>query len=117
MATAKKRYKKDGSVAYDIRANGNISIDGKRTRPTKTWTPNPSWSEMKTEKELQRQLVLFEDSVKSGILQDENIKFKDFSERFLTEYADKKLKAHTSHNYRNRLNQIYPAIGHINCAT
>jgi len=113
MATAKKRVKKDGSVVFDIRANGDISVEGKRTRPTKTWTPNSSWSEMKTEKELQKQLVLFEDSVKSGILQDENIKFKDFSERFLTEYADKKLKAHTSHNYRNRLNQIYPAIGHI----
>jgi integrase len=37
----------------------------------------------------------------------------NFSEKFLTDYADKKLKAHTSHNYRSRLKQIYPAIGHI----
>jgi len=95
-----KKNKKDGIVVYDIRANGDISVEGKRTRPTKTCTPNPSWPEMKTEKELQKQLVLFEDSVKSGILQDENIKFKDFSERFLTEYADKKFKAHKRSIYK-----------------
>ena len=114
MATVTKRTKKDGSTAYLIKASSGFNVDGKRIRPSITWKPEKGWTEKKIEKELERQIVLFEESIKHGENpHDGSIKFQAFAELFLSDYADSKLKYKTVENYTKRLKQIYPAIGHI----
>ena len=113
MATVIERPGKNGRVSYLIRVSDGYRSDGKRIRHSKTWTPDPAWSEKRIEKELKRQVVLFEETISAGMSQDGSIKFQAFAERFLSEYAERQLKITTVHDYRQRLERIYPAIGHI----
>lgn len=113
MATVVKRPNKDGTTSYNIRVSDGYGANGRRVRINKTWTPDPSWSEKRVQKELQRQIVLFEESVKAGATQDGSIKFEIFAERFFSEYADLQLKAKTVENYKRRMVRINQAIGHI----
>jgi len=113
MATVIERPNRDGSISYLIRVSDGYGAGGRRVRHSKTWTPEPNWSEKRVQKELQRQIVLFEESVNAGTSQDGNIKFEAFAERFFAEYANLQLKAKTLDNYRTRMERVCPAIGHI----
>jgi len=113
MATVIKRPKKDGSISYLIKASGGFGVNGERVRPTMTWKPEKGWSEKRIEKELQKQIVLFEESITHENPHDGTVKFQVFAEQFLKDYAESKLKNRTSHNYGVWLKRIYPAIGHI----
>ena len=113
MATVIERPRKDGRIAYTIRASNGYGTDGKRKRPTKTWVPDAAWSEKRIKKELERQIVLFEEEVAAGMSQDGSIKFQAFTERFFVEYADLQLKPRTVWSYKVRMKRVYQAIGHI----
>jgi len=113
MATVIPRERKDGRISYSIRASDGFRVNGDRVRPSTTWVPEHGWSEKKIEKELARQVKLFEDSVKAGTSQDSNIKFQTFAEQFIHDYAERKLKIKTVSEYEKFLKRIFPAIGHI----
>ena len=113
MATTVKRIGKTGRVSYLIRVSDGYSTDGKRIRHSMTWKPEPKWSEKKVQKELLRQTFLFEDRINADISQNGSIKFQEFADKFMSEYAEKQLKNKTIEGYRQRLKRVYPMIGHI----
>lgn len=65
------------------------------------------------EKELDRQAVMFEERVRSGQVLSGSIKFADFAEQWIKEYAQKQLRAKTVAQYQALLPRINAAIGHL----
>ena len=55
-------YTKRGS-SYRIRASVGYTPEGKQVMKSKTWTPAPGMTERQIEKELNRQMVLFDDAM------------------------------------------------------
>jgi integrase len=78
-----------------------------------TWTPKFGLTEKQIEKELARQVSLIEEKVRTGRLIDGTIKFGDFAEKWMTDYAEKQLAPKTVHRYKGLLVRIMMAIGHI----
>ncbi|MBS6475099.1 MAG: site-specific integrase [Clostridiales bacterium] len=108
MATIEKR-----NNAYKITVSCGYDVNGKQLRQYTTWTPPQGMSRKQEEKELQRQAMLFEEQCKQGRCIGGNIRFADFAEFWLREYAEKQLKFRTVEDYRFLLKRIVPAIGHI----
>ena len=108
MATARKKGR-----GYEIRVSCGIDINGKKLGKSKTWVPDKSMTPRQIEKELERQKVLFEEEVKSGICPDNKIRFVDFSKRWIDEYAKDKLAIKTFTRYEIYLRRINKGIGHL----
>lgn len=104
-------YTKRGN-AYLIRASSGLTVSGKQVRPSMTWKPTPGMSERQIEKELQRQMVLFEEECHGGVCAG-HIKFEAFAEQWFNEYAAQKLGKRTISNYRALTKRVYPALGHL----
>ena len=108
MATIQKR-----GNSYRIMVSAGYTAEGKQLRKGMTWTPAPGMTEKQTQKELERQAVLFEEKVKSGLYLDGNIRFQDFAERWFRDYAEGHLRERTLDRYRGLAERTYQAIGHI----
>lgn len=108
MATVTRR-----GNSYKITVSCGYDLNGKQIRQHMTWTPEPGMTKKQIEKELQRQQVLFEEQVKHAANHDGNIRLKDFSDKFLKEYAYQNLKAKTAFGYEKRMDEINQALGHI----
>lgn len=108
MATIQKRRN-----SYRIMVSAGYTAEGKQLRKGMTWTPAPGMTEKQTQKELERQAVLFEEKVKSGLYLDGNIRFQDFAERWFRDYAEGHLRERTLDRYRGLTERTYQAIGHI----
>ena len=108
MATIQKQgrgYKITVSLGYDY--------TGKRIRQYMTWIPEPDMTDRQIKKELERQAVLFEEKVKNGTVADATIRFADFADKYMAEYAKLYLKPKTVRTYTENLVRIKQAIGHI----
>lgn len=108
MATIQKQgrgYKITVSLGYDY--------TGKRIRQYMTWIPEPDMTDRQIKKELERQAVLFEEKVKNGTVEDATIRFADFADKYMAEYAQLYLKPKTARTYSENLVRIKQAIGHI----
>jgi len=108
MATVEKR----GS-SYKIIVSNGYDIHGKQIRARMTWTPEPGMTPRQVEKELQRQAVLFEDAVKSGKATSKDVRFIDFSERFMRDHIRVNRKPNTAARYERDLKRINEFLGHI----
>ncbi len=109
MATVEKRGK-----GYRITVAGGLDLNGKQIRHRMVWTPDKTMTPRQIEKELNRQIVRFEEQVKSGTtISDGNIRFADFAKRYMEEYGKLNLKPTTFSNYERDLIRINEAIGHI----
>lgn len=108
MATITKR-----GDTYRITVSCGYDLNGKQIRRTMTWTPEPGMTRRQTEKELDRQAVLFEERCRTGQVLDGNIKFADFAERWFKDYAEKQLRPTTVARYHVLMPRINAAIGHI----
>lgn len=108
MATVQKQGK-----GYKITVSQGYDYNGKRLRQYMTWVPEPGMSERQIKKELDRQAVLFEEKVLSGTTANGNMRFADFAEKFMQEYAQLYLKPKTIATYTENLRRINQAIGHI----
>ena len=108
MASITKR-----NGTYTIRVSLGYDSAGKQIQKFTTWKPAPGMTEAQIKKELERQKVLFDEKCRSGKILDGSIRFSDFSEYWLTEYADKQLRPTTVAGYRFMLRRILPAVGHI----
>ena len=110
MASIEKRsenvYRIVVCVGYDVR--------GKKIRKSKTITFNNPMSEKQKQKELQKNAVLFENSVKNGnYLDGEKITFQEFALKWL-EKQSKKYAPGTLIPCKTRLyNRILPEFGHM----
>ena len=108
MATARLR----GS-SYQIRVYCGLDGDGKRIYENMTWKPDPGMTPKQIEKELERQKIQFEQTVRTGGIVTVNMRFRDFSEKWMEDYAKPKLAPKTYHRYGELLVRINQAIGHL----
>ena len=108
MASIRKR-----GDTYQIRVSVGYDIHGRQIMKTKTWKPDPNWTTKRIEKELNKAAVQFEKDVTTGHYVDGSIRFEEFAEKWMKEYAEKNLRPKTIARYHALLTRIYPAIGHI----
>lgn len=107
MASVQKR-----GNSYFIRVSCGYTISGKQILKTMTWSPPPGMTERQIAKELERQKVLFEEDC-CGQLVSENIKFEDFANQWMEEYAEVKLRERTIARYKQLEARAFAAIGHL----
>jgi integrase len=112
MAEVTKRANKKGTT-YLIRAFAGYDANGRQVRKSMTWAPPKGMSEAKADKEAKRQAVLFEESFANGEVMDGKIKFADFAEKWLEDYARPNLRQKTTAEYQKQLPRVLEAIGHI----
>ncbi len=109
MATYTKR-----GDAYLIRTSEGSDSSGTRKRLSMTWRPDPGMSDAQIKKELQRQMVLFEENAGEIVTNAGNITFQQFAEKWLNEYEVDQLKKKTFHDYKVALEtRIIPEIGKV----
>ncbi len=108
MATVEKR-----NNGYRITVSAGYDMQGKQIRKRMTWEPAPGMTKKQIEKELERQKVMFEEKVRSGQVLDSSIRFCDFSEYWLAEYAEKQLRPRTVAGYKDMLVRINERLGNI----
>lgn len=108
MATVEKR-----GDSFRIVASSGYSRDGKQIRKRMTWTPTPGMTARQIDKELERQMVLFEERVRNGQYIDANIRFADYTELWLKNYGEKQLAPKTLARYKALLVRINAALGNI----
>ena len=114
MANIEKRSEN----TYRITVSTGYDYKGKKLRKYRTVTLPDGMTERQKEKELNRQAVLFEQEVQTGAYLDgANITFATFTQKWLDNYAEKRLAPGTLKPYKMRLEKrIIPAIGHIKLA-
>lgn len=113
MAQIIERKTRDGKLSYLIRVSYGYSIDGKQHKKAMTWTPPEGLTPAKTKKALAAVALKFEEQINAGTLQDGTIRFYEFAERYMKDYASKNLKRKTFSEYQNRLVRINTALGNI----
>ena len=95
MATIQKRGNN-----YRIKVSCGYDTQGKQVIQSMTWKPDDKMTEKQIEKELQRQVVLFEEAcLKGNVIA--TVKFEDFSKQWFKEYAEIKLKQRTIEGRNN----------------
>lgn len=108
MATYTKRGK-----SYRLRSSVGYTPEGKQVMKSKTWTPPLGMTERQIEKELNRQMVLFDEECRGSSLMDGHIKFETFAGQWFSEYVNKTLGKRTQANYRQLAPRVYQSIGHL----
>lgn len=107
MATIRKR-----GNSYQIRVSAGYDSEYRQVINTKTWKPTPGMTERQIEKEVARQAIMFEEYCKKGIV-TVNVKFKEFAEKWLNDFARVNLKKTTFQRMKNTTIRVYAAFGHL----
>ena len=116
MANITKRMHKNGTASYYIRVLVERDSDGNQIVKTTTWNPpltksGKPMSESAADKEAEKQAVLFEESVRSGVVSvDGKTKFADYAAHYI-EVSE--LAAKTREQYNYCLVRTNKAIGHL----
>jgi len=71
---------KSGKVTYYIRAFDDYDSQGEQIVRSMTWKPSENLTPKQIEKELQRQVIMFEETVKKGTCFDCNTRFSEYAE-------------------------------------
>ena len=108
MATVTKR-----GNSYLIRASVGYTVDGKQVRPSMTWKPEPGMTERQIQKELNRQMVLFDENCRGAVRGDGHIKFQRFTDEWMRSYGGTALGVRTRDVYRQMLRRVNQFIGHF----
>jgi methionine aminopeptidase len=103
----------NGDTVYSIRVFVGTTSEGKKIIKSKKWQPDKKYTPNQLEKELQKQTLQFEKEIKQGIVIDEDVTFKEFSEIWLEKYSRIRHKLKTVDSYESMLKRINIAIGHI----
>ena len=93
MANVQKR-----GNSYRIKVSCGYDTNGKQVIQSMTWKPDEKMTERQIEKELRRQIVLFEEACMKGNVVA-TIKFEDFARQWFSEYAEIRLKQRTLEGY------------------
>lgn len=107
---------KNASGTYRIRVSCGYTAKGKQISRQTTWKPPSNMSATRADKEAQKFAVLFEQQCLEGNYVDHSIKFSDFTDRWLSDYAQVQLRPDTLRGYQSLLPKITAAIGHIKLA-
>lgn len=100
---------------YSIRVSCGRDINDKQIIQSTTWVPDATKTDKQNEKALKQFAMEFEAKVKSGrYLDGEKMTFKEFSEKWIAEYAQLHLEKTTIAFYETMLKtHILPAVGHL----
>ena len=106
---------KVSDYTYRLTVCQGYDYKGKKLRKRKTVKLAQTLTPKQIEKELNTQLVLFEQEVQSGnYMEGDKTTFAEFSERWFENYAKVNLTPTTIVSYKQKLNdRILPTIGHI----
>ena len=113
MAQIVKRKNKNGSTSYLFRVSTGYDRNGKQVTTSRTFTPPPTLTGRKLEKEVRRRADEFEREVHNGLALDADMKLDDLIDRWFSEYIDKKCKPKTGVEYRYLRPRISAALGHM----
>lgn len=108
MATIKKRGNSYLICCYD-----GYDQTGRQIERTMTWKIPAGMTEKKAEKEARHQAELFEEKVRIGQSAEKKMKFADFCDLWMKDYAEPQLRPKTVNRYRELLERIKPALGSI----
>ncbi len=110
MASVTKR----GNTYFITVSNGRRP-DGRQIRETATFVPDPSKTEKKNQKALEKFVYEFEDRVKSGkYLKGEKITYQEYWKIWMEEYVRKQLSPTTYERNDTAFQKtLSPAIGHL----
>ena len=108
MANVTKRGK-----SYLIRVSDGVGVDGHQIIHSRTWKPEPGMTERQVEKELNRQVVLFEEACRQNRVGDGSIKFEKFAGQWYKEYVVPNLRERTRARYEQLQKRTFQAIGHL----
>lgn len=109
MAAIEKR----GENSYRLTVSCGYDKEGKQVRKTRTIDLSHV-SPKKQQAEAEKQFVLFQEEIKKGqYVDNEKITFEEFTEKWLTDYANINLQPKTLLEYKRLLRRILPALGHI----
>lgn len=103
-------YKRGNS--YVIRVSCGYDTNGKQVYQSMTWKLDKEMTTKQAEKELMRQVVLFEEKCKSGF-QSKAVKFETLAEEWFEEYAKMNLRNTTYERLLQLRKRIYAALGHL----
>ncbi len=107
MATIRKR-----GNSYQIRVSEGYDSKGNQVSRTMTWKPAPDMTAKQIENELNKQAIMFEEQCTKGVIIT-NVKFEEFAERWLSEYATLNLKRSSLQRMKATTARIYPTFGHL----
>lgn len=113
MATIKKHTAKNGKITYYIRTYDGYDSKGKQIERSMTWIPPEGISPKQLEKELQKQAMKFEESVRGGTCFDSDTRFGEYAENWLENNKPPLLAPKTYERYKALLKNINAAIGEI----
>lgn len=86
MAQIVKRKNKNGSTSYLFRVSTGYDRNGKQVTTSCTFTPPPTLTGRKLEKEVRRRADEFEREVHNGLALDADMKLDDLIDRWFSEY-------------------------------
>ncbi len=98
--------------SYRIKVFCGYDVNGKQKLQTKTWTPPVGLTERQIKKELDKQVLLFEEECKKGQV-TAAVKFQTFAEQWFNEYAILNLRKTSFARQKQLTTRVYPAIGHL----
>ena len=115
MANITPRRNKAGEIiSYQIRVFRGRNADGKRLKDyLMTWRPTPGMTKRQIEKELARQVALFEENCKLGNVSTERPTFEKYASYVLELKERSGLKVKTLERYKDLLKRINLEIGTI----
>ena len=104
--------------SYLITVSNGRDQNYKQILETRTFRPDPSWSESRCQKEAKKFAAEFEAQVKNGHLyKGDRMFFSDFAEKWFAEYVQASLALNTQLKYRDALNNhILPHLGRYKIA-
>ncbi len=111
MATVKKHVSKKGKVTYHIRTYDGYNRNGKQIERYMTWIPPEGMTPKQIEKELQKQVLKFEEAVHNGTLFDSDTKFGTYSEQWLENNRPPILAPKSYERYKDMLRTINAFLG------
>jgi len=116
MAHIFPRKNKDGKItSYTIRVFKGKDENGNNLKPyTTSFKPEKGWSEAKTQRELNKFVILFEEECKKGYIVENKQTFEMYS-KYVLNLKEKNglIKHKTILLYKSLLERINYAIGHI----
>ena len=105
-------YTKRGN-SYRIKSFCGYTPEGKQVVKSKTWTPPAGMTDKQIEKELTRQMVLFDEECSGAAQTDGHVKFQTFADQWMEEHVTPNLGKRTQENYRALAPRIYDGLGHL----
>lgn len=90
-------------------------IYGKKIRETVTFVPPPGLTPKKRQRAAEEYARQFEDQIRNGMAMDgRKITLKEFTDRWMVEYAAQKLQPGTIEKYKAELDgKVLPVLGHL----